>query len=82
VGTGINAITAPLAAGAAAIAIAAAPIASAEPSEQHCLEQQCLEAEAPTISPATGQRADPHLAQRHACGVPPQQQSQVARIGL
>jgi hypothetical protein len=50
VGTGINAITAPLAAGAAAIAIAAAPIASAAPSEQQCLEQQCLEAEAPTIS--------------------------------
>jgi hypothetical protein len=48
-GTGIKAITAPLAAGAAAIAIAAAPIASAAPSEQQCLEQHCLEAEAPTI---------------------------------
>ena len=48
--TGINAITAPLAAGAVAIAIAAAPIASAAPSEQQCLEQHCLEAETPTIS--------------------------------
>jgi hypothetical protein len=48
-GTGINAITAALVAGAAAIAIAAAPIASAAPSEQHCLEQHCLEADAPTI---------------------------------
>ena len=32
-GTGINAITAPLAAGAVAIAIAAAPIAAAAPSQ-------------------------------------------------
>lgn len=45
-----NAITVPLAAGAAAIAIVAAPIASAAPSEQRCLEQHCLEVEAPTIS--------------------------------
>jgi hypothetical protein len=48
-GTGINAITAALLAGAAAIAIAAAPIASAAPSEQQCLGQHCLEAKAPTI---------------------------------
>ena len=53
-GTGIYAITAPLAAGAAAIAIAAAPIASASPSEQQCLEQHCLEVEAPTISQGPG----------------------------
>ena len=45
-----DAITASLAAGAAAIAIAAAPIASAAPSEQRCLAQHCLEVEAPTIS--------------------------------
>jgi hypothetical protein len=54
VGTGIYAITAPLAAGAAAIAIAAAPIALAAPSEQQCLEQHCLEAGAPTISQRPG----------------------------
>jgi hypothetical protein len=54
VGTGINAITALLVAGAVAIAIAAAPIASAAPSEQHCLGQHCLEADAPTISQRPG----------------------------
>ena len=48
-GTGINAITAALAAGAVAIAIAVAPIASAAPSEQQCLGQHCLEAGAPII---------------------------------
>ena len=53
-GTGINAITASLAAGAAAIAIAAAPIALAAPSEQQCLEQHCLEAGAPPISQRPG----------------------------
>jgi hypothetical protein len=54
VGTGINAITAALAAGAVAIAIAPAPIASAAPSEQRCLEQHCLEVEGPTISQRPG----------------------------
>jgi hypothetical protein len=54
VGTGIYAITAPLAAGAAAIAIAAAPIALAAPSEHQCLEQHCLEAGAPPISQRPG----------------------------
>ena len=53
-GTGINAITASLAAGAAAMAIAAAPIASAAPSEQRCLKQHCFEVEAPTISQEPG----------------------------
>ena len=48
-GTGINAITAPLAAAAVATAIVAAPIASAAPSEQQCLRQHCLEAGAPII---------------------------------
>ena len=71
-----------VAAVAAAMAVGIAPIASAAPSEQRCLEQHCVEAEAPTISPGTGQRTDRHLAQSHACGVPPHQQSQVARIGL
>jgi hypothetical protein len=52
--TGVNAITALLVAGAAAIAIAAAPIASAAPSEQQCLQQHCLEAHAPTISQGPG----------------------------
>ena len=54
VGTGIYAITASLAAGGAAIAIAAAPIASAAPSEQQCLKQHCLEAGAPPISQRPG----------------------------
>lgn len=53
-GTGIYAITAALAVGAAAIAIAAAPIALAAPSERQCLEQHCLEAGAPTISQRPG----------------------------
>jgi hypothetical protein len=53
-GTGINAITAALVAGAAAIAIPAAPIASAAPSQQQCLEQHCLEVDAPTISQRPG----------------------------
>jgi hypothetical protein len=48
-GTGINAITAPLVAAAVTIAIVAAPIASAAPSEQQCLGQHCLEARAPII---------------------------------
>jgi hypothetical protein len=54
VGTGINAITAALVAGAVAIAIAATPIASAALSEQKCLEQHCLEAEAPAIRQGPG----------------------------
>ena len=53
-GTGIYAITAPLAAGAAAIAVAAAPIALAAPSEQQCLALHCLAVEAPTVSPGRG----------------------------
>jgi hypothetical protein len=53
-GIGINAITAALVVGAAAIAIAAAPIVSAAPSQQQCLEQHCLEVDAPTISQRPG----------------------------